>query len=69
VTMFSPYMPVDTVDETADMTDMQGPSSTINQLAGKATWASSPTKSLLVIWFGVLALYWFLGWFFRGQRS
>lgn len=66
---FSPYMPVDTVDDTADMTEMQGPSSGINQLAGRASWASSPTKCLIGLWVLVLALYWGLGWFFKGQRS
>lgn len=66
---YSPYMPVDTVDETADYTEMQGPSSMINQMGGKASWANSPTKCLVGLWFLVLALYWFVGWFFRGQRS
>lgn len=66
---YSPYMPVDTVDDTADMTDMQGPSSTVNQLGGKASWANSPTKCLIALWGLALGLYWFMGWFFRGHRS
>lgn len=66
---FDPYMPVDDVDETASVTEMQGPSSSINQLAGRRSLASSPTKSLVALWFVVLAVYWFIGWFFRGQRS
>jgi hypothetical protein len=66
---YSAYMPVDQVDETADYTDMQGPSSTLNQLAGKVPWSQNPTMSLVVLWFVVLAAYWFVGWFFRGQRS
>jgi hypothetical protein len=66
---FDPYMPTDTVDETASYTDMQGPSSSINQLAGKATWSSSPTKSLIGLWLLALGLYWLIGWLFKGQRS
>jgi hypothetical protein len=66
---FSPYMPTDTVDDTAGFTEMQGPSSRINQLAGQPTWASSPTKSLVALWLLVLVLYWVIGWLFRGQRS
>lgn len=64
-----PYMPVDTVDETAAYTDMQGPSSTVNQLAGRASWASSPTKALIGLWILCMALYWGMGWLFRGQRG
>ena len=64
-----PYMPVDTVDETASFTDMQGPSSRVNQLAGASTWSSSPTKALIALWALAMALYWLVGWFFRGQRS
>lgn len=66
---FDPYMPVDTVDETASYTDMQGPSSRLNQMAGRSTWASSPTKSLILMWVAAMGLYWFIGWFFRGQRA
>lgn len=66
---YSPYFPTETVDETADHTEMQGPSSAINQLAGRATWLNSPTKSLVGLWILALGLYWFVGWFFRGKRS
>jgi hypothetical protein len=62
-------MNVDTVDENAQYTDMQGPSSGLNELAGRASWASSPTKSLVALWFAILGAYWFVGWFFKGQRS
>lgn len=65
----SPYMPVDQVDESAAATDMQGPSSTVNQLAGRASMLSSPAKSLFGLWLAALLLYWLVGWFFRGQRS
>lgn len=66
---FDPYMPVDTVDETASATDMQGPSSSVNQLAGQRTFLSSPTKALIGLWVAVLAAYWFVGWFFHGARA
>jgi len=66
---YSPYMPVDTVDETASYTEMQGPSSSVNQMAGKAGINANPTKALVAVWFLALALYWLIGWVFRGQRS
>lgn len=64
-----PYMPVNTVDETAQMTDMQGPSSHVNQLAGASTWTSSPTKALIGLWVLSMIGYWIMGWLFRGQRG
>jgi hypothetical protein len=67
--MYADYMPADQVDETAGNTEMQGPSSGLNQLAGKATWLNDPTKCLVGLWFVVLAVYWAVGYFFRGQRS
>jgi hypothetical protein len=66
---YSPYMPTDTVDESAAYTEMQGPSSMVNELAGRASWSSSPTKCLVGMWFVALAVYWFFGWLFRGQRA
>ncbi len=60
---------VDTVDDAYDTQDMQGPSSTVNQVAGKTSWSSSPTKSLVMLWFVVLAIYWLLGYLFRGSRA
>lgn len=63
------YMPVDTVDETAAHTDMMGSSSVINQVNGQPGWKNSPTKGLVMLWFAVLGAYWFVGWFFRGQRK
>lgn len=63
------YMPVDTVDDTASHTEMMGPSSVINQVNGMPGWSNSPTKSLVLLWFFVLGLYWFVGWFFKGQRK
>lgn len=59
----------DSVDETANYTEMQGPSSTVNQLSGKAAWSQDATKSLIVVWVLALGLLWGLGIFFRGQRS
>ena len=57
-----------TVDESMTAEEMQGPSSTVNQRVGNVM-AGSATKSLVVLWFAVLALYWFLGWLFRGRRG
>jgi hypothetical protein len=63
-------MPTDTVDETASHTGMMGGASAMNQTAGsRVSILSSPTKSLLVLWFVVLAVYWFVGWFFKSARS
>lgn len=62
------YMPVQTVDDTADMTDMQGAGTTAN-MAGRPTWLTSPTKSLIALWFVVLIVYWLVGIFFHGQRA
>lgn len=66
---YAHYMPVDQVDESASHTDMQGPSSTANQVAGAKTWLNDPTKSLILLWAVALLLYWFLGSFFRRHRS
>jgi len=63
------YMPVETVDETADVTEMQGPSSTLNQMSGKSSIFASPTKSLIALWVLAIVMYWFIGWFFRGNRA
>jgi hypothetical protein len=63
------YMPVDTVNEGAMHTDMMGASSAVNQAQGAPSWTSSPTKGLVFLWFVVLGAYWFIGWFFRGQRK
>lgn len=60
---------VDTVDDGASVDEMQGPSSTVNQLAGRASWSASPTKSLVVLWFVALALLWLIGYVVRGRRS
>jgi hypothetical protein len=62
-------MPVQTVDETAAYTEMQGPSSGVNQLAGRGTLWTSPTKSLIALWVFVLILYWLLGALFRRFRA
>lgn len=66
---YSPYMPVDQVDETASYTEMQGPSSSVNELAGRAGINANPTKALVALWFVALAAYFAIGWLFRGQRS
>lgn len=67
---YSPYdMPVDEVDDRAMMDGMQGPSSTVNQLAGRLPWSADPARCLVVLWFVVLFAYWAIGMFFRGQRK
>jgi uncharacterized membrane protein YgcG len=59
------YMPVQTVDEVADYTDMQGQASEMNQAQGKRSWRDSPTKALTALWFFIVLVYWLLGYFFR----
>jgi hypothetical protein len=66
---FPGYMPVDTVDETAQFTDMAGSATIVNQVTGRPGLKENPARSLVVLWFVILAAYWFIGWFFRGQRS
>jgi hypothetical protein len=56
-----------TVDESMDASQHAGSGTMMNQL--NSSGAASPSKSLAVLWFAVLALYWFLGWFFKGARS
>lgn len=53
------------VDETAQVTDMMGDASQRNISNGLRT---SPSRSLVILWFAVLAAYWFLGYFFKGSR-
>lgn len=62
------YMPADTVEEQASDTGMTGPASFANR-AGLNLFGGSPTRSLVALWFAALAAYWFLGWFFKGNRS
>jgi len=59
------YMPVDTVDESADFTDMQGQASALNMTQGKPKWFDSPTKSLVALWVFILLVYSLFGFFFR----
>lgn len=67
--MYPAYMPVQSVDETANYTEMQGPSSSVNELAARESWSNSPTKSLIGLWLLALGLYWLAGFLFRGARS
>jgi len=62
-------MPVETVDETAMYTDMQGQASLLNVQAGKETWRQSPAKSLMVLWFTTLVVYWLIAYVFRSRLS
>ncbi len=60
------YMPVTTVDEVSDYTDMMGQASASNLAqSNKRAWTESPTRMLLCLWFVVIGLYFLLGYFFR----
>ena len=60
------YMPIDTVNEVADYTDMQGQASEMNHaMAGKGSWKQDPTKSLVALWVFCVLLYALLAYFFR----
>lgn len=59
----------DTVDETADVTDMSGAATVANQASGRSLFGGSPAKAMIGLWFLVLGLYAALGYFFKGQRS
>jgi hypothetical protein len=63
--MFDDMFTVHEVDETAQVTDMMGGASQQNISNGLRT---SPARSLVILWFIVLAVYWFLGYFFKGAR-
>ena len=62
---FSQAEPMQTVDEVADYTDMQGAASVANHKGQKAEWRSNPTKMLVVLWVIAALLYAFLMGFFR----
>lgn len=66
---YDTYLPMDQVDDTASYTEMQGPSSAVNQLTGPASWLNSPTKALVMLWVVILGAYWLVGFVFRGARS
>jgi hypothetical protein len=55
-----------TVDESSGPEEMMGASSVRNQMTA---FRQSPSRSLVVLWFVVLATYWFLGYFFKGARK
>lgn len=61
------YMPADTVEEQASDTGMSGFASIANR--GGGLFGGSPTQSLVMLWFTVLAAYWALGYFFKGHRA
>lgn len=64
---FQAYGISDESDSLSMGAEMQGPSSSVNQMVGKGSWTSSPTRSLVLLWFAVLFVYWMLGWLFRGK--
>lgn len=59
----------DTVDDTADVTDMAGSATVANQASGRSIFGGSPTRAMVALWFATLLFYSFIGYFFRGQRS
>lgn len=64
----SDYGSYETVDEVADYTDMVGAATEQNLSAAKKNeWLNSPAKSLVVLWFIVLALYVLTGLVFRSH--
>jgi hypothetical protein len=68
LTSFDAYRPAEQVDEMANATDMMGDQSEKN-LSTADKWFYDPTKSLIAIWIVALALYWLIGYLFRGARS
>lgn len=62
---FAQDRPMETVDEVADYTDMQGAASSANHASQKAEWRSNPGKMLIVFWAVCVVLYLFLMGFFR----
>lgn len=63
---FIDYTPVQSVDETADMTDMASQASLMNAGTARArSWRESPTKSLIALWVFLVLLYALLTYFFR----
>ena len=57
----------DTVDESSSMSDHSGAASTLNR--SKAGAGSTPTRALVMLWFILLAVYWLMGYVFKGQLS
>ena len=56
---------MDTVDEVADYTSMQGAASAANHNSQPGEWRSNPTKMLIVVWVVAVLLFAFLMGFFR----
>jgi hypothetical protein len=63
------WRPSEQVDELASVTYMTGDASLANQADAARGWWHDPTKSLIALWVVVLALYWILGYLFRGARA
>lgn len=60
------YLPTDFVAESAEVTEMMGQASGLNQQQDRRqNWRESPTKSLVALWFFIVILYLLLGFFFR----
>lgn len=63
------YVPADTVEEQASDTGMSGYASLSNRMGTGGLFTGSPTMSLVWLWLLALGAYWFLGWFFKGERK
>lgn len=59
----------DTADDTASMDDMAGDATTVNQASAKGLAKGTPTRALVMLWFGALLLYWAFAYLFRRQLS
>jgi hypothetical protein len=62
------YMPVDTVQESAAVTDMMGDASVANHAAAQGRFWNEPTKCLIFMWVIVVAAYFAVATFFRNYR-
>jgi hypothetical protein len=56
-------------DDTASQDAMTGPASAANQASAKGAGRGTPTRSLIMLFFAALLLYWGLAYLFRRQLS
>lgn len=59
------YNSIETVDEVAEYTDMQGGASVRNHNSQPGEWRSNPTKMLIVLWVLCVVIYGLLMTVFR----
>jgi hypothetical protein len=60
-------MPMETVDESADYTDMMGQASVMNQAGAPSSLRTNPTKALIAFWVFLVLFYALFGYLFRGR--